>query len=223
MQLLPTPSAVRTSIGHCGKLAAVVVITMAAGCEDGRSGVPLHGAGLSSCGSVLRPCGEPCPPPGEVTTGFSPSFQGSAELLIAQCTQEDLQHVQVVVARSQVQAGTASLDQGSHGITVAHGSCPVEGCLVTLGLVWGNLSVLWLDLANAYGSIPHTLVQLTLTKHHVPSRCRDLIADYYSNFRTRVSSGAITSSWHKVEIGIITGCTISVTLFSLAMNMLTVS
>ncbi|KAJ3597954.1 hypothetical protein NHX12_001469 [Muraenolepis orangiensis] len=39
----------------------------------------------------------------------------------------------------------------------------------------------------------------------------------------RVSSGAITSSWHKVEIGIITGCTISVTLFSLAMNMLTKS
>ncbi|KAJ3607591.1 hypothetical protein NHX12_024642 [Muraenolepis orangiensis] len=84
----------------------------------------------------------------------------------------------------------------------------------------GNLSVLWLDLENAFGSIPHKLVQFTLTKHHVPSRCRDLIADYYSNFRMRVSSGAITSSWHKVEIGIITGCTISVTLFSLAMNML---
>ncbi|KAJ3582934.1 hypothetical protein NHX12_000088, partial [Muraenolepis orangiensis] len=87
----------------------------------------------------------------------------------------------------------------------------------------GNLSVLWLDLENAFRPIPHKLVQFTLTKHHVPSRCRDLIADYYSNFRMRVSSGAITSSWHKVEIGIITGCTISVTLFSLAMNMLTKS
>lgn len=39
----------------------------------------------------------------------------------------------------------------------------------------GNLSVLWLDLANAFGSIPHKLVHLTLMKHHVPSRCRDLI------------------------------------------------
>ena len=86
-----------------------------------------------------------------------------------------------------------------------------------------SLSVLWLDLANAFGSIPHKLVQLTLTKHHVPSRYRDLIADYYSNFRMRVSSGAITSIWHKVEIGIITGCTISATLFPLAMNMLTKS
>ncbi|KAJ3610372.1 hypothetical protein NHX12_022464 [Muraenolepis orangiensis] len=108
----------------------------------------------------------------------------------------------------------------------------MPGCLEHTGVVTqlirearenkGNLSVLWLDLENAFGSIPHKLVQFTLTKHHVPSRCRDLIADY-SNFRMRVSSGAITSSWHKVEIGIITGCTISVTLFSLAMNMLTKS
>ncbi|XP_063056077.1 uncharacterized protein LOC134450154 [Engraulis encrasicolus] len=87
----------------------------------------------------------------------------------------------------------------------------------------GNLSVLWLDLANAFGSIPHKLVQLTLVKHHVPSKCRDLIADYYNNFSMRVSAGATPSSWHKVDIGIITGCTISVTLFSLAMNMLTKS
>ncbi len=87
----------------------------------------------------------------------------------------------------------------------------------------GNLSVLWLDLANAYGSIPHKLVELTLTKHHIPTRVRDLIADYYNNFRMRTSSGAVTSGWHKIEIGTITGCTISVILFSLAMNMLTMS
>lgn len=99
---------------------------------------------------------------------------------------------------------------------------------VVTQLIWearenkGNLSVLWLDLANVFGSIPHKCIQLTL-KLHVSSICRDLIADYYSNFRMRASSGATTSSWHKVEIGIITGCTISETLFSLAMNMLTKS
>src|SRR4029434_3162538 len=47
----------------------------------------------------------------------------------------------------------------------------------------GNLSVLWLDLANAFGSIPHKLVQLTLRKHHVPSRCRDLIAELLQQFQ----------------------------------------
>ena len=93
--------------------------------------------------------------------------------------------------------------------SVQKGGIPgMSGCLEHTGVVTqlirearenkGNLSVLWLDLANAFGSIPHKLVQLTLRKHHVPSRCRDLIADYYRNFRMRVSSGAITSSWQKV-------------------------
>ena len=36
----------------------------------------------------------------------------------------------------------------------------------------------------------------------------------------RTSSGNVTSNWHRLERGIITGCTISVTLFALAMNIL---
>lgn len=99
------------------------------------------------------------------------------------------------------------------------------GCLEHTGVVTqlireaieskGNLSMMWLDPANAYGLLPHKLVQPTLAKHHVSSRVRDLISDYYINFRKSVSSGAVTSNWHKVEIGIITECTISVILFSL--------
>ena len=44
--------------------------------------------------------------------------------------------------------------------------------------------------------------------------------DYYNNFRLRVTSGSIASAWQHLEKGIITGCTISVLLFSLAMNMI---
>ncbi len=44
--------------------------------------------------------------------------------------------------------------------------------------------------------------------------------DYYSDFKLRVSSGPQTSAWHRLEKGIITGCTISVPLFSLAMSMI---
>lgn len=32
----------------------------------------------------------------------------------------------------------------------------------------GDLVVLWLDLANAYGSIPHKQVETSLIRHHVP-------------------------------------------------------
>ncbi len=77
-----------------------------------------------------------------------------------------------------------------------------------------DLVVLWLDLANAYGSIPHKLVELALHLHHVPCKIKDLILDYYNNFRMRVTSGSATSDWHCIRKGIITGCTISV-FFSL--------
>ena len=84
----------------------------------------------------------------------------------------------------------------------------------------GNLAVLWLDLANTYSSIPHKAVEETLCRYHVPSSLSNLILDYYNNFNLRVTSGTKTSDWHRLERGIITGCTISATLFSLAMNMI---
>ena len=84
----------------------------------------------------------------------------------------------------------------------------------------GDLTFLWLDLANVCGSISHKLVQTTMTKHHVPHHVADLILDYYDQFRMRISVEAVTSEWHKLEVGIITGYTISVTLFAQAMNMI---
>ncbi|KAL6469714.1 hypothetical protein MHYP_G00208330 [Metynnis hypsauchen] len=84
----------------------------------------------------------------------------------------------------------------------------------------GSPLTLLLDLANVYGSIPHKLVEVALLQHHVPTKVIDLILDYYSNFRLRVTAVSGTSDWHRLEKGIITGCTISVILFALAMNMI---
>ncbi|CAJ1075238.1 LOW QUALITY PROTEIN: uncharacterized protein LOC109089580 [Xyrichtys novacula] len=115
--------------------------------------------------------------------------------------------------------------------SVQKGGVPgVPGCIEHTGVVTqlirearenkGDLAVLWLDLANAYGSLPHKLVEVALSSYHVPEKIRNLILDYYNNFSLRVSSGTSTSEWHRLEKGIITGCTISVSLFALAMNML---
>ena len=73
----------------------------------------------------------------------------------------------------------------------------------------GVLTVLWLDLAQAYGSIPHKLVKEALKRHHVPQSVCNLIADYYKNFRLRACSSTVTSEWQTLEKGIITGCTMS--------------
>ncbi len=68
--------------------------------------------------------------------------------------------------------------------------------------------------------IPHKLVETSLDRHHVPRKIKDLILNHYGNFRLRVTSGSVTSDWHQLEKGIITGCTVSVSLFALAMNMI---
>lgn len=47
----------------------------------------------------------------------------------------------------------------------------------------GDLVVLWLELANAYSSVPHKLVETTLNRNSVSSKIKDLILDYYSKFR----------------------------------------
>lgn len=105
----------------------------------------------------------------------------------------------------------------------------MPGCLVHTGVITqliceaqetkGELADLWFDITNAYRSIPMSLVEVTLQRHHVPNNIRNLILDFYNNFWNRFMSGSETSNWHWLEKGIISGCTISVTLFTLTMNM----
>lgn len=61
---------------------------------------------------------------------------------------------------------------------------------------------------------------VALERHHILQKVKDLILDYYSKFSLMVSSGQLRSDWHQLELGIITRCTISVTIVSLEMNML---
>ena len=108
------------------------------------------------------------------------------------------------------------------------GVAGMPGCIEHTGVVSqligevrknnANLAVLWLDLANS--SIPHKGVEETLRRYHIPSSLSNLILDYYNNFNLRVTSGTMTSDGHRLERVIITGCTISATLFSLAINMI---
>lgn len=75
----------------------------------------------------------------------------------------------------------------------------LEHARVVTQLIWearesrGDLAALWLDLTNAYVSIPNKLVKTALAWHHVPEMIRNLMLDYYNNFRLRVSSGSLTS------------------------------
>ena len=83
-----------------------------------------------------------------------------------------------------------------------------------------NLDVIWLDLANAYGSVPHQMIQLALRMYHVPEDIQVMLDDYFSGFRMRFSTISYTTDWINLEIGIAMGCTISPILFVMAMEVI---
>ena len=83
-----------------------------------------------------------------------------------------------------------------------------------------DLVVLWLDLANAYGSVPHKLLEASMKSYHVPQRVIKLVTTYYGNFYVRHTVGDKQTRWQRLEKGIVAGCTISVILFTAAMNLL---
>ena len=58
----------------------------------------------------------------------------------------------------------------------------------------GDLAVLWLDLVNAYGSMPHKLVELTLQKYHVPEKIQGLLKHYFDHFKMRFTVGDYTTA-----------------------------
>ena len=83
-----------------------------------------------------------------------------------------------------------------------------------------SLAVLWLDLTNAYGSVPHKLIAFALRRYRVPEVWIDLIMAYYDGLWGRTSTERVTSDWARYERGIFAGCTISVILFVAAFNVL---
>ena len=83
-----------------------------------------------------------------------------------------------------------------------------------------DLSVVWFDLANAYGSVPHRLLTKAMNHFYIPGKVQLLMERYYNNFKMRFTTKDFTTDWHRVEVGIATGCTISVIWFVLVMEML---
>ena len=83
-----------------------------------------------------------------------------------------------------------------------------------------DLTVVWLDLANAYGSIPHQLIYKALQHYHVDGHIQKIITSYLDGIQLRFTVGDQLTRWQKLEKGIVTGCTVSVVLFIMGMNLL---
>lgn len=83
-----------------------------------------------------------------------------------------------------------------------------------------DLHVVWLDLANANGSVPHQLIRLALSFFHIPPCIQSLITNYFNNLQVCYSASEFTTGWHQVEKGIAMGCSISPILFTTAFEVI---
>ena len=124
------------------------------------------------------------------------------------------------------------LENGLVNTSVQKAGIPgFPGCLEHSSMIWHtiqeakrqkrDLSVVWLDLANAYGSMPHALIEYAMDFFWIPERVKAYVMKYYEGFQMRFSTGEYTTRWVDLEVGIPMGCTISPILFVLAMEVIT--
>ena len=82
------------------------------------------------------------------------------------------------------------------------------------------LCLVWLDLANAYGSVNHMMIQFALKWYHIPREMIELIFNYYDQLFLQVHTEDWTSEWFQLAIGVAQGCTTSTMIFNIAFQLL---
>ena len=105
------------------------------------------------------------------------------------------------------------------------------GCIEHTAMLWdriktakreklSELHVIWLDLANAYGSLRHNLLEKAMEFFWIPDDIKNLILRYFKCTYLRFSNKKYSTSWQKLNIGIMMGCVISPLLFVMVMEMI---
>lgn len=78
----------------------------------------------------------------------------------------------------------------------------------------------WLDLANAYGSVRHNLIQFALWWYRIPKFIQDLIWAYYELLCAKIVTKKWSTGFFLFDIGCFQGCVISAILFDCVFNLL---
>ena len=83
-----------------------------------------------------------------------------------------------------------------------------------------SLAICWLDLANAYGSVHHSLIQFSLRHYHAPPQFLSVLRALYSGLNAKV----ITADWETpvvpLQMGVYQGDPLSVVIFNTVINTL---
>ncbi|KAM4567620.1 uncharacterized protein V3H82_011871 [Fundulus diaphanus] len=160
-----------------------------------------------------------------------PKEKGSSE--IDQFRQISLLNVEGKIFFSVVAHRLASYLQRNNLIDTSiqkAGISGFSGCVEHASIIWHqiqlarkdgtDLHVVFLDLANAFGSVPHDLLWTAFDYFRVPSALTTLVKAYFQDIQLCVTTAEYTTKWQHLEVGIMAGCTISPLAFTLAMEVI---
>ena len=80
-----------------------------------------------------------------------------------------------------------------------------------------SLTVCWLDLANAYGSVHHGLIDYALKHYHAPPCFRKVVSHLYNGLGATITSSSWTTQPIPLQIGVYQGDPLSVVVFNTVM------
>ncbi|CAG9568517.1 unnamed protein product [Danaus chrysippus] len=83
-----------------------------------------------------------------------------------------------------------------------------------------QITVCWIDLENAFGSIQHELMLFALRWYNFPPLVRDMIASYYSKLRFSIITKEGPSKSLSYNVGLFQGCCLSPITFNIVINIL---
>lgn len=83
-----------------------------------------------------------------------------------------------------------------------------------------DLTVVWLVLANAYGSIPYDLIRTALKHYHIPHHIKEIISSDLQGLKFCFKKKDYITQWQHLERGTVTGRTVSPILFVMGMNLI---
>ena len=84
-----------------------------------------------------------------------------------------------------------------------------------------SLAIAWLDIANVYGSVHHSLIQFALSHYHAPPEFCRLLQSWYTGLSATISTDNWSTDPIPLRLGVYQGEPLSVVIFLTVMNTLT--
>lgn len=81
-----------------------------------------------------------------------------------------------------------------------------------------TLHVTFFDLEDAFGSVPHDLINFSLRRNHLPDNVCDYLSNLYSNCQAVVQTPSWTSNSFSFKRGVFQGDPLSPTIFLMVFN-----